>query len=47
MKTSFRKYWILVSIFVVGNIIIFSFVSKHLEKYVSDIIVSQVNAGTY
>ncbi len=34
MKLSFNKYWIFIAVCVIGNIIIFAFMSKRLESYV-------------
>jgi len=36
MKLAFNKYWILVSIGIIANIFIFLFLSKNLESYVLD-----------
>lgn len=36
MKSSFNKYWILMVLFILVNIIVFSYFSKGLEKYIAD-----------
>jgi hypothetical protein len=40
MNLALNKYWILVSILIIGNIFIYKIFSKHLEAYVIDKIVS-------
>jgi hypothetical protein len=39
MKPSFNKYWMIIALVTVANILIFEFMSKHLEGYVADSIV--------
>jgi len=42
MKLTFNKYWILISVGIVANVLIFSFLSKNLEtKVANDILVDQ------
>ncbi|MFA6515263.1 MAG: hypothetical protein WCT42_03310 [Candidatus Paceibacterota bacterium] len=36
MKPTFNKYWILISLIVIMNILVFVFLSKKLESYVAD-----------
>ena len=36
MKTKFNKTWLIVSIVIVFNIVIFSFLSERLESYFAD-----------
>jgi len=39
MKLSFNKYWIFMALCIIGNIIIFTFMSDKLETYVTDSII--------
>jgi len=42
MKLTFNKYWILISVGIVANVLIFSFLSKNLEtKVANDILAEQ------
>lgn len=36
MKPKFNKMWLLMSVVIIGNILIFSLMSKKLESYVYD-----------
>jgi hypothetical protein len=36
MKPQFNKTWLIIAVIVIGNIIIFSFMSRKLESYVAD-----------
>lgn len=36
MKPQFNKTWLWISIIIIGNIVIFSFMSKKLESYVAN-----------
>jgi len=39
MKLSFNKYWIFIALCIIGNIIIFVFMSDNLESYVTDTLI--------
>ncbi len=36
MKPQFNKTWLIVSVMIIFNIVVFSFMSKKLESYVVD-----------
>ncbi len=41
MKTQFNKTWLIISIIIIFNVLVFSFMSRHLESYVSDTMIDQ------
>lgn len=43
MKLTFNKYWILISICIIMNILVFIFLSNRLENYVFDNIITNQN----
>lgn len=43
MKPKFNKTWLWISLIIIANIVIFSFLSKRLESYIST---STENQGT-
>ena len=45
MKPMFNKTWLIVSIMIIFNIAVFSFLSKKLEVYVVDNMASSNNQG--
>lgn len=36
MNFTFNKYWLFIAICIIGNILIFTFLSNKLESYVSE-----------
>lgn len=47
MKTQFNKTWFLISLVIIGNIVIFYFMSQKLESYVVDTMTSKTVVGGY
>ncbi len=39
MKVTFDRYWVLVSIIIIMNIVLFVYLSEKLENYIDDVIV--------
>ncbi|MEI6660118.1 MAG: hypothetical protein WCK91_01690 [bacterium] len=46
-KAGLNKYWILIAFITIANIMIFSFMSKHLEGFVSDNIAESATENIY
>jgi hypothetical protein len=43
MKVTFDRYWVLVSIIIIMNIVLFVYLSEKLENYIDDVIVLNQN----
>lgn len=43
MKVTFDRYWVLVSIIIIMNIVLFVYLSEKLEKYIDKAIVTNQN----
>ena len=37
MKTTFNKYWIIIALVIILNIIIFNFLSSKFENYIANL----------
>ena len=45
MKPQFNRTWLLITLVIIVNIIIFNFMSKKLESYVVDTMVGQTETS--
>lgn len=41
MKPQFNKTWLIIAVIIIGNILIFHFMSQRLESYVADTMIEK------